>query len=486
MEEENEIFALLENQEIYFCPICKIIIKINLDINSIKGNNPKNKKNLQINIPSNDILQNLSNNNISLNKHCFLCFNIFDISNNKYSLLFSQIKSAIIEYEHSCIKLLFKFTSIFNIIFWYINTKIEKICKKNLYYIFQSDTLRQLLNNVKYINIFSEKLEEKIDNEGFKRDIELIINFDFDDIIYQKFNDIIISSIIKKDNNNKENYLLNKNTGRSLIKSLIEENICDINILYSKISSEFIIKDIISNLVVNYIISPLPIYLAGDYIKLSREIGQTHHDREYNKSSIDEEIKKILCKFFLNSEKDFTFTAGGREDRNVRMLGEGRSFVYEIFNSKKINLNLDLISKEFNEKSLMVKLKNLKKSDKSIYCKIKRDENSKIKKYIAVIYTSKKIDINVINNIKNLEIKQITPIRVLHQRALKERIKQIFEVKEIKRINDHFMIIEIKSSAGTYIKEFINGDFGRTMPNLGTILQCECDILQLDVEDMIK
>jgi len=55
----------------------------------------------------------------------------------------------------------------------------------------------------------------------------------------------------------------------------------------------------------------------------------------------------------------------------------------------------------------------------------------------------------VINSIKNLEINQITPIRVLHQRALKERKKQILELKEVERIYDHFLIIEIIASAGT-------------------------------------
>lgn len=38
--------------------------------------------------------------------------------------------------------------------------------------------------------------------------------------------------------------------------------------------------------------------------------------------------------------------------------------------------------------------------------------------------------------------------------------------------------------AGTYIKEFVHGDFGRTVPNLATLLGggCEADILSLDVE----
>ena len=37
------------------------------------------------------------------------------------------------------------------------------------------------------------------------------------------------------------------------------------------------------------------------------------------------------------------------------------------------------------------------------------------------------------------------------------------------------------TSAGTYVKEFIHSDLGRTMPNLGSLLGCEADILQLDV-----
>ncbi len=34
----------------------------------------------------------------------------------------------------------------------------------------------------------------------------------------------------------------------------------------------------------------------------------------------------------------------------------------------------------------------------------------------------------------------------------------------------------------SYIKEFVHGDFGRTQPNLGSLLDTTCDILELDVE----
>jgi tRNA pseudouridine synthase 10 len=43
--------------------------------------------------------------------------------------------------------------------------------------------------------------------------------------------------------------------------------------------------------------------------------------------------------------------------------------------------------------------------------------------------------------------------------------------------------LDIKTQAGTYIKEFVHGDFGRTQPSLGHLLGGVCvDILALDVQ----
>jgi len=44
-------------------------------------------------------------------------------------------------------------------------------------------------------------------------------------------------------------------------------------------------------------------------------------------------------------------------------------------------------------------------------------------------------------------------------------------------------LMGLGAQAGTYIKEFVHGDEGRTLPNLGTFLGCTeaAQILQLDV-----
>lgn len=46
-----------------------------------------------------------------------------------------------------------------------------------------------------------------------------------------------------------------------------------------------------------------------------------------------------------------------------------------------------------------------------------------------------------------------------------------------------FFKLYVCTQAGTYIKEFVHGDFGRTKPSLGELLGgVSIDILALDVE----
>jgi hypothetical protein len=49
------------------------------------------------------------------------------------------------------------------------------------------------------------------------------------------------------------------------------------------------------------------------------------------------------------------------------------------------------------------------------------------------------------------------------------------------QLSAHFMELHLTTSAGTYVKEFVHGDLGRTVPSIGSLLQCAADILQLDV-----
>ena len=192
---------------------------------------------------------------------------------------------------------------------------------------------------------------------------------------------------------------------------------------------------------------------------------------------------------FLNKEEECVFSAGGREDRDVRMLGHGRAFIYTIYNAKKhYSLDFNSINTELNKTLKKVQVNGLRLCDKKYFQVLKRAENEKIKLYLAFIWTKEDITKEVcdkINKIKDLKITQITPLRVLHKRVLKTREKIIYELNIKEIYNKHFMTVEIKSSAGTYIKEFVNGDLGRTYPSMCDIIGNDCDIIQLDVEDII-
>lgn len=62
-------------------------------------------------------------------------------------------------------------------------------------------------------------------------------------------------------------------------------------------------------------------------------------------------------------------------------------------------------------------------------------------------------------------------------------MKNIFFLSEVP--NSDYTIFRMETQAGTYVKEFVHGDFGRTQPSLADLLGVECgeiDLLELDVE----
>ncbi len=82
-----------------------------------------------------------------------------------------------------------------------------------------------------------------------------------------------------------------------------------------------------------------------------------------------------------------------------------------------------------------------------------------------------------------LELQQKTPIRVLHRRSVAVRKRTVFEMAPLLLDNKRQFLLSLTTQAGTYIKEFVHGDFGRTRPSLAELLDLESvEILDLDVE----
>jgi tRNA U54 and U55 pseudouridine synthase Pus10 len=80
-----------------------------------------------------------------------------------------------------------------------------------------------------------------------------------------------------------------------------------------------------------------------------------------------------------------------------------------------------------------------------------------------------------------MEIHQSTPLRVLHRRAAAVRSRHVLTLSA-RWVNEHWFGLHLSATAGSYIKELVHGDLGRTSPSISSILGCKTDIVRLDCE----
>ncbi|XP_006652642.2 tRNA pseudouridine synthase Pus10 [Oryza brachyantha] len=235
-----------------------------------------------------------------------------------------------------------------------------------------------------------------------------------------------------------------------------------------------------------------PIYIGGRYLKLSRNVSQSCwiiDDERMGEASVEEIIGENVCAICKGD--GYKFHAAGREDIDVRMLGSGRPFLVEVLNVRSIPSATEvqqIADKINNSEKKHVRVINLKLVGSEIWTMMREGEAEKQKQYAALIWTSRPLtddDLHNISLVKDMEIVQKTPIRVLHRRSPLER-KRIIHWMEIEKIagRSNYYLLHLCTQAGTYIKEFVHGDLGRTHPSFGVMLSCRAEILQLDVTDV--
>lgn len=238
------------------------------------------------------------------------------------------------------------------------------------------------------------------------------------------------------------------------------------------------------------------LYVYGRYKKYSREIPQTkwyckicygkgckkcnYTGRIYD-SSIQERISKTVL--FYAQGKDDSFHGCGREDVDVRMLGNGRPFVLEIKNPKIRSLDLNKIAYEINKiNKNFVEVDSLRFSNHLEIERLKAAEFKKI--YRATVKFDK-----IINNeklkkatecLRDSKIGQMTPSRVAHRRADMVREKNIYYCN-VESVDGSKAVLTLEAESGTYIKELVSGDNGRTKPSISEIMKIPCKVTELDV-----
>ncbi|XP_046993640.1 tRNA pseudouridine synthase Pus10 [Schistocerca americana] len=238
------------------------------------------------------------------------------------------------------------------------------------------------------------------------------------------------------------------------------------------------------------------IYFAGRYNKFSRFLSQTPWliDGERRMESSVQEIISDKLEAITQSEGS-RFSSSGREDVDVRMLGRGRPFSVELLNPHRTCFSRDevcALQADINMGSPdSVIVRDLQLVTRECLAELKKGEQEKQKLYEAlcichdVPLLQEKLD--CLSSAAPLQLQQWTPIRVLHRRPLAERVRTIHSLaaKEVSGQPGLFKL-EVMAQAGTYIKEFVHGDFGRTTPDLGQLLGgVQVDILALDVLDIM-
>jgi tRNA pseudouridine synthase 10 len=238
------------------------------------------------------------------------------------------------------------------------------------------------------------------------------------------------------------------------------------------------------------------IYISGRYLKLSRGIPQTkwncrvcrgrgckrcNSTGKLYPTSVEELIgEKILL---LTKGKNTVFHGMGREDIDARMLGNGRPFIIEIIEPTIRKLDLKKIEKEINAHlAEKIEVRNLKYASKKDVITVKNANFDKTYEILIEFEDhigEEKIKEGV-KTFKNIEINQHTPLRVKHRRADVCRKRKIIDV-ELDSVRNNSALLRIRSEGGTYIKELVHGDNGRTYPNLSAVLGTKCIVRELDV-----
>ncbi|RJX15987.1 tRNA pseudouridine(54/55) synthase Pus10 [Candidatus Bathyarchaeota archaeon] len=200
--------------------------------------------------------------------------------------------------------------------------------------------------------------------------------------------------------------------------------------------------------------------------------------------SVQEIIEAPILKLSFGEKTEFH--ASGREDIDAKVLGNGRPFIIEVKNPKKRNIDLKIVEEEIN-KSGKVEVLNLYFTDKENVRKIKSLEGAKKVYHVIVKVEDKTITDEDLKKIEekfsDITIKQQTPRRVLHRRSDKVRTKHVYRV-ETKKISPEKFELKIECQGGLYIKELVDGDGGRTKPNIAETLQKKLKCLELTVLDI--
>jgi tRNA pseudouridine synthase 10 len=245
------------------------------------------------------------------------------------------------------------------------------------------------------------------------------------------------------------------------------------------------------------------IYLESRYRKLVRDLPQTifycpdcKGDRRRRadckrcagrgKLTPDSVQELIGCQLLpAYRARTGKFHGAGREDVDVRMLGRGRPFVYEVVAPRNLAVDLEQMRNRILElHGDRIQLDPFVPVTKARIAYWKERKLDKV--YAAVVQAEVEVGAEKLGGLidRDVTIAQRTPERVAHRRADLERERHV-RILAARPAAERQFEVELRCEHGTYVKEWISGEDGRTRPSLPDLVGVPCRCLQLDVLEIV-
>src|SRR5881296_770113 len=240
-----------------------------------------------------------------------------------------------------------------------------------------------------------------------------------------------------------------------------------------------------------------PLYLRGRYRKLARGVPQTRWPcrrcmgkgcarcggtGKMYPTSVEEVIAAEVMRD--SGGTGHALHGMGREDVDARMIGRGRPFIVEIKEPRRRVIDLGGAVGRINASGI-VEVDGLVPARGTDVVPLKEDRAAKT--YRVLLRMAPPVEEAKLKNtlpvLVGEPIAQRTPGRVVHRRADTIRARRLMSA-EVVGINGDRAELRVTAEAGTYIKEWVHGDGGRTRPSLAERLGAACEVLELDVLDV--
>ncbi len=240
-----------------------------------------------------------------------------------------------------------------------------------------------------------------------------------------------------------------------------------------------------------------PVYVRGKYCKYTRDIAQTEFfcnkcrgrgcwycqdTGHFSKESVEQLLSNTFLPFF--DSKLLIMHGAGREDMDVLMLGKGRPFIAELLLPVKRSANLKKIEEQINNGCKgKISISNLEFCSLGDVSTLKDTHHDKI--YAALVGADKEADFSKLVVGQKMDVVQSTPTRVEKRRAILNRNKEV-TILRVGEITKKEFVVVIKTSHGTYVKEFISGDNNKTKPSVSSLTGASCTCKLLDVLEICE